>query len=74
MEDGLDAAVLVKEFEHTIYTQLRSLGVVLYDDAGNQMKPGSGEENRIVRNIARSCAQNVVLKLECHTLMTGSDS
>lgn len=74
MEDGLDATKLLKQFEHTIYTQLRTLGVVLHDDAGNVMKPGSGEENRIVRNIARSCAQIVVLQADCQTSVAGSGS
>lgn len=60
---------LVKTFEHTIYAQLRTLGVVLYDDACNQMKPGSGEEHRIVSNIARNIAQRVVLDYENHKLV-----
>lgn len=67
MEDGLDAAKLLNKFEHTIYTQLRTLGVVLHDDAGNMMKPGGGEEARVVRNIARNCAQIILLQEDCQT-------
>jgi hypothetical protein len=54
----------IKKFEHTIYTQLRSLGVVLHDDACNLIKPGSGEEHRVVTNIARNIAQLVVCNRE----------
>jgi hypothetical protein len=60
---------MVKTFERIIYSQLRTLGTELYDDAGNRMKPGSGEENRIVSNIARNIAQLVVLDRESHKLV-----
>lgn len=60
---------MVKAFEHTIYTQLRTLGAELYDDAGNRMKPGGAEENRIVNNIARNIAQHVVTEYENHKLV-----
>lgn len=59
----------VKTFEHTIYSQLRTLGVVLHDDACNLIKPGSGEEHRVVTNIARNIAQLVVCDRESHKLV-----
>lgn len=65
---------VVKEFEGTIYAQLRTLGVELYDDAGNRMKPGGPEEKRIVNNIARNIAQIVKSDRECQTDVEGSDS
>lgn len=64
---------LVKAFENTIVTQLRSLGVVLYDDVGERIRPGSGEEARIVTNIARNIAQLVVSERECQTPVSGSN-
>lgn len=50
---------MIKEFEHIIYAQLRSLGVVFHDDAGNRIAPGSGEENRVVNVLAINLAHNV---------------
>lgn len=60
---------MIKAFEHTIYTQLRSFGVVLHDDACNLIKPGSGEEHRVVSNIARNVAQLVVEERDNHKLV-----
>lgn len=73
MEDG-EAEKLVIEFEHTMFKQLRTFGVVLHDDAGNMIKPGSAEEIRVLRNIARNCVQIIVLKKDCQTPAVGSDS
>lgn len=33
--------------------QLRQLGIELHDDAGNRIRPGSPEEIRVVRALAR---------------------
>ena len=58
---------LVKAFEDTIITQMRSLGVSFQDDAFNSIRAGGAEENRVVRNIARNIAQIVVNDRECQT-------
>lgn len=60
---------MVEEFRATIYTQLRTLGVVLYDDVGERIRPSSAEEFRIVDNIARNIAQLVVLERENNKLV-----
>jgi hypothetical protein len=73
MEDGIDSAKLLSEFTNTIRIQLRTFGVLLYDDAGNRIKPGP-EEDRVISNIARNCVQIVVTKPECQTKEVGSDS
>lgn len=70
----LDAAKLLIEFEHAIFKQLRDLGVVLHDDAGNRIKPGGPEEVRVLRLLARSCVHRVVPQGECQTPAVGSDS
>ncbi len=69
-----DAEELLKKFEHTIQSQLRTLGVEIFDDCGNRMKPGGSEEARVVRNIARNCVQIVVLQEDCQTSVAGSSS
>lgn len=58
---------MVKVFSDTIVSQLRTLGVELYNDVGDRMKPGSTEEQRVVRNIARNIAQIVVTQPDCQT-------
>ena len=65
---------MIKSFEHTIYTQLRTLGVVLHDDVGERIKPGSGEEHRVVNNIARNIAKLVVSERDCQTPVAGSSA
>lgn len=70
--EAIDAAKLLHELKDTITTQLRTQGVVLHDDAGNRIRPHSGEEKRIVSNIARNVMQLVVLKLECQSPEIGS--
>lgn len=57
---------IIRKFEHTIYVQLRALGIELHDDAGNRLKPGSGEENRVVRTIASSVVQLGATPVEDH--------
>lgn len=68
------AEELINTFENTITTQLRSLGVELFDDCGNRMKPGGADEQRVVSNIARNIVQIVVNEIECQTPVQGSDS
>ena len=65
---------MVKAFENTIYTQIRSLGVVFHDDVGERIRPGSNEEHRVVSNIARNIAQLVVSERECQTPVAGSST
>ena len=60
----------VDEFENSILTQLRALGVVLYDDAGNRLH--LGQEYRVVGVIARHLVQLVVLRDRCQTPAVGS--
>lgn len=71
MEDALkpirERLELVREYEHVIFAQLRKLGVELYDDAGNRLPPGGGQEARIVMNIAREVAHLAATKAECQT-------
>lgn len=73
MADDAKTEQLIIEFEHIIFRQLRTFGVVLHDDAGNMIKPGGPEEIRVLRNIARNCVQLVVLKDECQTVVRGSN-
>lgn len=73
MKIEIDPDELIIQFEHTAFSQLRTLGVLLYDDAGNAIKPGTPEEIRILRNIARNCVQILVLKDECQTEVRGSN-
>jgi hypothetical protein len=74
MEDGIDAAKLLHKIRNTITTQLRACGVVLHDDVGYRIRPGSNEEARIIDTIARNCVQIVVTQPECQTAEVRSGS
>ncbi len=61
-----------KLVEATICNDLRVMGIVLHDDAGNRIKPGSGEEARVIRVIARSILSGLVSVSGCQTPVAGS--
>lgn len=58
---------MLAAFANNLTSQLRTMGVELYNDVGDRIRPNSSEEQRIVRTLVRGLIQ-------CQTDVRGSAS